>query len=186
MGDSIYQGQIPFDAGKLSDPFAINRDFALDGLMLKLNLTGDTAGSVSADPEGPMSIIKTVRIEADGDIIQEIDFETLSMLPYFFDGVIPIKSLITAINETDVELGYCAVPLMFNAQGLYPGFASYLLAPIYNALNLRILWGDASDLGTGYTVDSGYLEVSTLPNYMVTNPPVYLKRMRTIQKNLTD
>ena len=183
--DILKVGQINYSANTLSDILPIPRDFPLHGLNCYLTLTGNTGSSVSPDPEAPASIIKRIEFIADGESIVNVDGESIAMLPYFFRKIAPVKTINTTTSQTGVVIGTLDFELLFDAVGLHPDILSVLMSGAYNHLGLRVLWGASSDLGTGYTVSSGTLEVCSMPEYYLAVKSPVLKRVKTKSEIIT-
>lgn len=178
-------GEIPYWENRLSDPLPIPRDYPIELLNCYLAVQGDTGAAPVNDPEAPISLIKRIEVRADGELLHIVDGESLSALTYFYRRTPTVKNIITTAAQSNVQLGYADIEVLFNGLGLFPDFSSYLLAPKYDDLTMQVLWGTDADLGVDYTVDSASLKVKYQPNYNINKPPWFIKHVTTISKEIT-
>ena len=134
---------------------ALPRNRFLQAVYLYVKITGDTAGSVTADEEKAAALIKRVRIEA-GQADNPLDLKGIDLWRFnkYNQGVVPRNSLSTTVSQSNITLGEYQAKMAF-ALSQNPLEATHLLpAHMLSSLDIVVDWGAAADLGTGYTVDS--------------------------------
>jgi hypothetical protein len=152
--------KIPFEANTTKS-IKIPRDRFIQKVKLRLNLTGDTAGAVTAAEDSPMSIVRAIRLVANGNDTRI--YEGMSDM-YYVDkyeyGTPADRYINTTINQSNLEIGraFSTMDFVIDVKNTFE-LPAMLPAHQFSSLDLFIDWGAAADLGTGYTVDSGFIEV---------------------------
>jgi hypothetical protein len=130
---------------------------------LRVDLTQyDTGSSVSLDEDGILELVDKVEVVVNGDSIRTWDPARYWYGTPIDYGVEPeLTDPKTSTGQTDISQGAFHLPIL---QRLNPADPYDLSAAIpaheVSSLDVKVHWGSASDLGTGYTIDSADVSLS--------------------------
>ncbi len=129
------------------------RNRFIQKIFLRLNLYGDTAGSVTAGADKAAKFISAVRLKLNGkDVPFSLSFTDLNRITRYIRGADVRNSLITTISQTGVLLGTAEAVIDLRADFKNEKDVSCLLpAHALTGLTLEFDTAAAADLGTGYT-----------------------------------
>ena len=156
-------------------------------LLVKLNISTDATNGGTPAADAPWSILKNIQIVKGGKYPIQATGWLLHVKNYYeHGGYIRADSLPTAAGATaDVYFELVIHP------GYYPERKDDLTVGI-NAADeetyLQVLWGDASDLGTGYTINSGEIVVTVwhVPGAKPRSLPAWEITEKTIDQTYSD
>lgn len=138
------------------------KEFVLTGLHLELVISLAITGALTLVDEGPARFIRRAEIVGDGEVLQVWTGEQLCAYNYFQNGRYLNRDVNgTAINDPDPARQHFFLPFKVE-NTLTPGVA-YLDPTRFRSLQLRIVWGNTTDLfsaGTA-TVNSATLSTTT-------------------------
>ncbi len=142
------------------------RNRFISSVILRTTAIGDTAGSVTETENGLAALVPTVRLIANGKD-ERVSAELQDLYRYTkmrSQNTALLNSLLTTVSQTDVALGEVDAKIDF-APGQDPrtnklDVRALLPAHMFASLRLEVTWGTNASLGTGYTVDSGAMEVA--------------------------
>jgi len=128
--------------------------------ILKLNVTTDATEGGTPKEDALMRIIKWLRIEGPGakTYFAVSDGRLLKYRAIYDFGKFKEDDLPTAAGVTaDVR---ALIPIYFGINPLDRFDTSTVIPALrLSELVMRVLWGAASDLGSGYTINSGQLDI---------------------------
>ena len=140
-------------------------------LMLKLEV--DTGGTVSANEDAMARLIQGITVSASGGqrFLDLTDGRQLYWLNYLKqEGEIMKETLVTTANQAD-QVQYMEMLLHWG----YDWTNDYdptipIPTPRLDNPRLDITWGDADDLGTGYTIDTSNTEMQVTVHELSLEP----------------
>jgi len=154
---------IPFAAGATRS-ISIPRDRFIQKIELRLTITGTTAATVSAHEDNPMSLVRGIRLVANGnDVKLAASMTDLHYVDQYEYGTAPERFIQTATGlPAGSDLGRAAV--VADVGSIEPknpfDISSLLPAHTFSSLELFVDWGTSADLGTGYTVADARITVT--------------------------
>jgi len=147
---------IPFEANKWKEidlPKGI-----ITEIDLRVRIKVAAGSTVSADADAPYKILQTINVYRGGTfLIQSTGFLLFVKSFYEYLGAIKTDTLPSANATKDVVFELVIHP------GYYPNRKDDTSVVIDNRngdVKLRVLWGDNSSLGTGYTISEGEITVT--------------------------
>jgi len=124
-------------------------------LKVKLNVTAGT--SVTANADAPYTVLKNINVVKGGKYpIQATGFLLYAKNYYEYRGKIKTDTLPSAGNTKDVVFELVIHP------GYFPERKddTSVVIDARDGMQIQVLWGSDSDLGSGYTINSGEIEVT--------------------------
>ena len=151
--------KIDFEANKYKE-----LDLPTDGfiteiiLKVKINVTTSADGA-TPNEDALARLIKRVEVRSgETSFYTAPDGRFLKWVNYYEFGDVAEDSLPTAADVTqDVKATY-VIHLGFESSDKFDPTV-VIPAEVLSSLKIQVLWGSASDLGTGYTINSGEIEV---------------------------
>jgi len=147
--------KIPYAANSTKS-IKIPRDRFIQKIMLRLHLVGDTGTVTAAEDAAAGAIVKAIRLVANGnDTKFYVSFPDLHYENWYEYGTRPDNFISTTNAQTDVVINRSQADICFMIDRKNPfELPAMLPAHQLSSLELFVDFGAASDLGTGYTVDT--------------------------------
>ena len=154
---------IEWEANKTKS-IKIPRDRFIQKMILRLTVIGSTGTTVSAHEDAPMSLVKNIRLVANGkDVYQSAPMADLFYVDKYEYGTEPERFVQTGTSlPAGSDLGRAVVYLDCGSLDAKDDFdvSSLLPAHMFSSLELFVDWGDSASLGSGYTISSAKLTVT--------------------------
>jgi len=156
--------KLKFEAGG-SDSVELPDDMIITEVLLSLAITYDTGASPSPNEDAISRLLRAIRLRASATppgTFVETDARLLKYLEYILSqGKEPYEDTLSSTASQSGLTVYALYKLHF---GVFPergkkDLSAVVPVPVFDDVNLEVVWGTESDLGNDYTISDAEITV---------------------------